>query len=92
MRVATKELKNRLGHYLRLVRAGETVVITVRGAPVAELRSLAIKRSKTAVLDAMADDGLLLRGTGRGKLAPFEPPTPLRDGDSLSWMVLEDRR
>jgi prevent-host-death family protein len=33
--VACRELKNRLGRYLRLVREGEPVRITYRGHPVA---------------------------------------------------------
>lgn len=36
--VEIRELKNRLGEYLRLVRAGEVVLVTDRGEVVAELR------------------------------------------------------
>lgn len=35
--VGVRELKGRLSHYLREVRAGETVVITDRGQVVAEI-------------------------------------------------------
>ena len=35
-----RELKARLGHYLALVQAGETVVVTARGKPVAKLQSV----------------------------------------------------
>ncbi len=35
--VGVKDLKNRLSHYLRLVRSGELVVVTDRGRPIAEL-------------------------------------------------------
>jgi antitoxin (DNA-binding transcriptional repressor) of toxin-antitoxin stability system len=37
-RVGLRELKNRLSEYVRLVREGETVLVTDRGAVVAELR------------------------------------------------------
>jgi antitoxin (DNA-binding transcriptional repressor) of toxin-antitoxin stability system len=36
--VGVRELKNRLSEYLRLVRAGEAVLVTDRGEVVAELR------------------------------------------------------
>lgn len=37
--VGIRELKNNLSRYLRMVQAGERVMITDRGSPVAELRS-----------------------------------------------------
>lgn len=36
--VGIRELKNKLSHYVRLVEAGESVLVTHRGAVVAELR------------------------------------------------------
>lgn len=36
-RVGSRELKNRLGRYLRAVRAGQSLIITDRGKPVAKL-------------------------------------------------------
>src|SRR5688500_16423915 len=36
--VGIRELKNRLSHYVRLVKAGESVLVTDRGSVVAELR------------------------------------------------------
>ena len=38
--VGSRELKIRLGTYLRLVREGSTIVVTDRGEPIAELRPL----------------------------------------------------
>jgi len=37
-RVGLRELKNRLSEYVRLVRAGDVVLVTDRGEVVAELR------------------------------------------------------
>ena len=37
--VGIRELKNRLSEYVRLVRAGEVVLVSDRGVVVAELRS-----------------------------------------------------
>lgn len=36
--VGIRELKNKLSHYVRLVAAGESVLVTDRGTVVAELR------------------------------------------------------
>ena len=36
--VGIRELKNRLSEYLRIVRSGETVLVTDRGEAVAEIR------------------------------------------------------
>lgn len=36
--VGIRELKNKLSHYVRLVEAGESVLVTHRGAVVAEMR------------------------------------------------------
>ena len=36
--VGVRELKNRLSEYLRMVRRGETILVTDRGKPLAELR------------------------------------------------------
>jgi prevent-host-death family protein len=40
--VGARELKTRLGTYLRQVRRGATLVVTERGEPVAELRPLPV--------------------------------------------------
>ena len=39
--VGIRELKNKLSHYVRLVEAGESVLVTDRGTVVAELRPAA---------------------------------------------------
>lgn len=60
--VGVKQLKARLSEYLRLVRTGETVLITDRDEVVAELRP-ARRQSASAVLSleeqlqALADSG-----------------------------------
>lgn len=46
MRIATRELRNDTAGVLRRVQAGEEVVITVRGEPVAQIIPLAPKRRR----------------------------------------------
>lgn len=48
--VGARELKTRLGAYLRRVREGRTVLVTDRGEPIAELRPLPVRKSVSATL------------------------------------------
>ncbi|GAB3161353.1 type II toxin-antitoxin system Phd/YefM family antitoxin [Microbispora hainanensis] len=45
--VGVRELRDRLAHYLELVQAGNTVEITERGRPVAQLTALPHERVVT---------------------------------------------
>jgi prevent-host-death family protein len=90
--VGTKELKNRLSHYLRLVRRGAHVVVTDRGRPVAELKGLgAASRDELAEahLAGLAADGLLTlpAEAGLGRCVPIDI-----EGPPVSDAVIEDRR
>jgi prevent-host-death family protein len=40
VQVGVRELKNRLSSYLKLVKAGQEVIVTMRGNPIAVIRSL----------------------------------------------------
>lgn len=89
MKVGAKELKNRLGHYLRVVQQGEPVQVTDRGAVVAELRIFReAERSDDACLQALEELGLATVGMKR--LGAFQPLVP-RGKKLLSEMVVEDR-
>lgn len=46
--VGVRELKNRLSEYLRLVKAGEEVLITDRGEVIAELHQPILKRARSS--------------------------------------------
>ncbi len=86
-----KEVKNNLSRLLARVKAGEEILITERGRPVA--RILGEPRSARAIREALAplvESGLITlpsRSLGRDELSPVELP-----GRPVSEMVLEDRR
>ena len=90
--VGTKELKDHLTKYLRLVRAGQSIIVTVRGKPVAELRpvgdALAVA-SVEARLAALAARGLVTLPR-RSRFEPFRP-VAVR-GEPVSATILRDRR
>lgn len=46
MHIATRELRNDTAGVLRRVQAGEEVVITVRGVPVAQIMAIVPKRRR----------------------------------------------
>lgn len=87
--VAARELKNRLGTYLRLVREGATLVVTDRGRPIAELRPLqAPGDDEERQLAEMAALGFVTLPTRKG----FATIIPLRlSGPSLSDTIIEGR-
>ncbi|HEV8397097.1 MAG TPA: type II toxin-antitoxin system prevent-host-death family antitoxin [Vicinamibacterales bacterium] len=86
--VGARELKTRLGSYLQRVRQGQSLVVTDRGEPVAELRPLPSDSSlPPAVITLAAKGGVTL--PTRESIAAFRP---IRSrARSLSGAVLEDR-
>jgi prevent-host-death family protein len=89
MNVGTKDLKNRLSHYLRKVRNGEVVRVTDRGKIVAEIRSVApAATDEQTLLGELEAAGLVTAGNGA---FPAIRPVRLRRGVRASRAVLEDR-
>lgn len=86
--VGTRELKTRLGGYLRQVRQGRTLVITDRGEPVAELKPLQPDSGEDATLQRLKALGAVTRLENR-PLAPFRPERGR--GPSVSDAIVEDR-
>lgn len=93
--VSVRELKARLSHYLRTVQQGGSVVVTVRGKPVARLMPIS-PRGKAILppelekqMWALAAEGFLTWNGG-----PFLMPEPAavnRGPELLSDLVVEDR-
>jgi antitoxin (DNA-binding transcriptional repressor) of toxin-antitoxin stability system len=65
--VGVKQLKSRLSEYLRLVRSGETVLVTDRDEVVAELRparrQLGTPDTLEELLDSLAERGEVTRAS-----------------------------
>jgi antitoxin (DNA-binding transcriptional repressor) of toxin-antitoxin stability system len=91
MKVGARELKNRLGHYLRQVKAGETVYVADRGRIVAELKpSPPARHGEEEALRQLAAEGAIARGAGE-----HEDLSPYRTGRGkklASRMIIDDRR
>jgi prevent-host-death family protein len=87
--VGSRELKTRLGSYLRRVRGGATLLVTDRGEPVAELRPLDTGASpEDAGLAVLVARGVVSRDP-KARLAPFRPVRS--SGRPASEAVVEGR-
>jgi prevent-host-death family protein len=87
--VGSRELKTRLGTYLRKVRRGATLVVTDRGEPIAELRPLGGNGSHDeAGLAVLAAMGVVTRG-GKTKVRAFRPVSS--SGPSVSEALIAGR-
>ena len=87
--VGARELKTRLGTYLRRVREGRTVLVTDRGEPIAELRPLPPDTSVPAALLKLSSKGAVTLPV-RKSMGAFRPIQSR--GRTLSDAVLEDRK
>jgi len=87
--VGSRELKTRLGAYLRQVEKGQTLIVTDRGRPVAELKPIpAGGDSELGRLDELVALGILTRKSYT-TLARIRPVSAM--GTPLSSAVIEDR-
>lgn len=80
--VGIRELRQDLSRYLRRVRAGERLIVTDRGRPLAVLAPWADEGN---VVDRLVAAGRLRRGTG-GLLAvqPLQRPVSRAGSDALA--------
>jgi prevent-host-death family protein len=85
--VAIRELKNRLGKYLRMVKAGERLVITERGKPVAVISSAGSPVDEG--IEAMVREHAARWGGGKPRGATRPPRIK---GPSVAQAVIEHRR
>ena len=86
--VGARELKTRLGTYLRRVREGRTVLVTDRGEPIAELRPLPPEPGVPAALLKLSAKRAVTLPV-RTSMSAFR--LIKSRGRALSEAVLEDR-
>jgi prevent-host-death family protein len=90
------DLKARLSEYLSRVKAGEEVLVTDRGRPVARLVPVDSgaepdDEAETARLRTMEREGLVRLGSGRLPEGFFEKERPADPGGLLREAALEER-
>jgi len=86
MRVGIRELRQDASTWVRRAAAGETIEVTDRGRPVAQLGPIASPPRGLAALEAA---GLLRKG--RGRLSDL-PPLPMKPGSRPLSEILQEMR
>ena len=84
--VSISETKNRLSALIDEVKAGEVVLITDRGKPVARLVAASAEAGSPGRIERLERDGALSRGTGR---AALEGQPPDIGGSALEALLRE---
>lgn len=87
IKVGVRDLKARLSEYLRLVRSGQTIVVTDHGKPVG--RILPIELPLEEQLRSLQEAGLL--AWNGESLAEIESQVVNRSGKLISDLVVEMR-
>jgi prevent-host-death family protein len=88
---AIAELKAQLSRYLRHVRAGEEVLVTERGTPVARLVPIAPGDAKQDELADLERRGLIRRGSGKLPASFWKMPRPRDPRGLVRRAVTEER-
>jgi prevent-host-death family protein len=84
--VSISETKNRLSALIDEVKAGEVVLITDRGRPVARLVAASAEVGSPGRIERLERDGVLSRGSGR---AVLEGQPPDIGGSALDALLRE---
>lgn len=91
-RATITEAKNGLSALIDRVRAGESILITDRGVPVARLEpASATSLDDEGRLARLERAGIIRRGHGDPRWILDRPPTPTTDGRPISDLVIEER-
>jgi prevent-host-death family protein len=90
--VGSRELKTRLGTYLRQVKEGATLIVTERGRPIAELRPVTMGRGLDERLYQLATEGLVRCEMREPRGLPaFQPITLTAAAPAVSAALIEER-
>lgn len=86
--VGVRQLKNQLSAYLARVKAGEEIVVTDHGQPVARLISIDADTDRMA---ALVEAGIVRPARAPARRLPAQQ-VALGDGPSLAELVAQQRR
>ncbi len=96
MDVSIRELKNRLSEYLRRVRAGEQVTVTLRGKRIARLSSVTdsneIKNPAAEAIERLNAQPWMIKPRRKGKPKGSDRPVPSKPGDKTAEEIVREIR
>ena len=91
MRLGLREANQHFSRAIRAVRAGQEVILTERGRPIAVITPIRDEDAGAATLRAMVDEGFITLAARTGPMpTPRWRPVKVK-GKSLSRTVIEDR-
>jgi prevent-host-death family protein len=91
-KVRVTVLKNKLSHYLRLVKKGETIEVVDRSIPIARLTAIPAEEiDRGPELDRLIKEGIVTPGARPSLELLKHPPVPCKV-DAVQVLVEERRR
>ena len=91
MKLGLREANQQFSKAIKAVRAGQEVVLTERGQPIAVIKPIKEKDALNVALQAMVDEGLLKPASRKGPTpTPRWRPVKVK-GKALSQTVMDDR-
>ena len=93
MRAGVAELKAGLSRFLERVKAGQEVLVTDRGQPVAKIVPIGTAGHRGSRRARLVREGMLLPGRGRVRASLLQPPAgSAAKGRAVLDALLEERR
>ena len=91
MRLGLREANQRFSKAIKAVRAGQDVILTERGRPIAVIRPIKDEGAQETRLQALADQGVITRAARKGPMpAPRWRPAKVK-GQPVSRTIIDDR-
>lgn len=91
MRLGLREANQQFSKAIKAVRAGQEVVLTERGHPIAVITPIKEEHARDAALQAMVNEGLITPAARKGPMpAPRWRPMKVK-GTPLSQTVVDER-
>ena len=91
MKLGLREANQQFSKAIKAVRAGEEVILTDRGRPIAVIKPIKEEDAEETALQEMARAGLIRLAIKRGPMPSLRQPPIKLKGKSLSQTVIEDR-
>ena|SRR3989442_10416719 len=92
MKLGLREANQQFSRAIKAVRAGQEVVLTERGRPIAVIKPVKTEDAQDATLQAMADEGLIIPAARKGPMpAPRWRPVKM-NGKPLSQTIIDERQ
>ncbi len=90
MRLGLREANQKFSKAIKAVRAGQEVVLTERGRPIAVIKPIK-EDTREAALRAMADEGVITLPTRKGRMPATRRRPATIKGKPLSQTIIEAR-